>query len=90
MMGNLGFHLSSSMSPSRDTLIRNRGRREVEDKILQKHKHTHVYKFKYGESIKALLLWLNMSQGKVIRQQTDSWSTRPEPLIFTSSLELRY
>lgn len=37
MMGNLGFHLSSSISPSRDTLSRNRGRREVEDRSLWRH-----------------------------------------------------
>lgn len=37
MMGNLGFHLSSSISPSRDTLNRNRGRREVDDRSLWRH-----------------------------------------------------
>lgn len=31
IMGKFGFHLSSSISPSRDTLNRKRGRREVED-----------------------------------------------------------
>lgn len=36
MMGNLGFHLSSSMSPSRETLSRKSGRREVEDSSLRR------------------------------------------------------
>lgn len=34
MMGSFGFHLSRSMSPSRDTLSRKRGRREVADSSL--------------------------------------------------------
>lgn len=40
MMGILGFHLSSSMSPIRDTLSRNRGRREVDDSSLWRHTHS--------------------------------------------------
>ena len=40
MMGSLGFHLSSSISPSRDTLSRNRGRREVEHRSLWRHTET--------------------------------------------------
>lgn len=39
IIGNLGFHLSSSMSPSRDTLSRNKGRREVEDSSLEGRTH---------------------------------------------------
>lgn len=35
ILGKFGFHLSSSISPSRDTLNRKRGRREVEDKSLK-------------------------------------------------------
>lgn len=57
MMGSLGFHLSSSMSPSRDMLSRKSGLRDVEDRSLcvdtantqnmrrsQAEKHTHDVK----------------------------------------------
>lgn len=46
MMGSFGFHLSRSMSPSRDTLSRKRGRREVADSSLWMgtHKHKHINK----------------------------------------------
>jgi len=37
MIGNLGFHLSRSISPRRDTLSRNRGRREVDDRSLWRY-----------------------------------------------------
>lgn len=35
IMGKFGFHLSSSIRPSRDTLNRKRGRKEVDDRSLK-------------------------------------------------------
>lgn len=42
MTGNLGFHLSSSINPSRDTLSRNRGRRDVEDTSLETNRRVSL------------------------------------------------
>lgn len=42
MTGSLGFHLSSSISPSRETLSKNRGRREVEDRSLWINSSTDI------------------------------------------------
>lgn len=90
MMGNFGFHLSRSISPSRDTLSRNRGRREVEDSSLwETYTFIHSYKHTYNLTstpdfyknicIAPLLAFFTGNSSSV----TDSWLTRPEPLSMT-------
>lgn len=99
MMGNLDFHLSSSMSPSRETLSRKSGRREVEDSSLRRRHmggeqhviicplpkaHKHINVL--GVSMTSYLVFpLEAKQLKcrVDCAVPDSWLARPAPLGMT-------
>lgn len=95
MMGNLGFHLSSSMSPSSDTLSMKSGRREVEDSSLRRrhmggtaYHHflplsTQTYKRVSKTSYLVFPSEAIQLRCCVVCAVPDSWLARPAPLGMT-------